>query len=67
MRDNDLLSIITLIDYNMLPCFRTKDFTRLQSVAPVILDHRYSLNPMPAACLLNTLGGRPFVSGSASI
>jgi hypothetical protein len=45
MCDNDLLSITALIDYNMLPCFRTKDFTRLQSVAPVILDHRYSLDP----------------------
>jgi hypothetical protein len=67
MRDNHILSIIELIDYNMLFCFRTKDFTRLQSVASVIQDHRYSLNPMPAACLLNTLCGRSFVSRSANI
>jgi hypothetical protein len=49
MCDNDLLSIIALIDYNMLACFRTeKDFNWLQSVAPVIQDHRHSLKPMPA-------------------
>ena len=28
---------------------------------------RLSLKPMPAKCSLNTLGGKPFVSGSASI
>jgi hypothetical protein len=54
MSDNDLLSITVLIDYNMFPCFRTKDFSRLQFVSPVIQDHRYSLNPMSAACLLNS-------------
>jgi hypothetical protein len=59
MRDNDRLSINALIEYNMLPCFRMKRyFTKLQSVAPVIQDHRHSLKPMPATCCLNTLGGR---------
>jgi hypothetical protein len=30
-------------------------------------NHRLSLKPMPATCSLNTLGGKPFVNGSASI
>jgi hypothetical protein len=61
MRYNDQLSITALIDYNMLPCFRTEGyFTRLQYVAHVIQDHRHSLKPMSTTCCLNTLGGRPF-------
>jgi hypothetical protein len=44
MRDNDRLSITALIDCNIIPCFRTKGYiTRLQSVAPVIQDHKHSL------------------------
>jgi hypothetical protein len=63
MCDNDRLSITTLNDYNMIPCFRTKRyFIRLQFVAPVNQDHMHSLKPMSATCCLNTLGGRPFVS-----
>jgi hypothetical protein len=30
-------------------------------------NHRLSLKPMSATCSLNTLGGKPFVNGSASI
>jgi hypothetical protein len=30
-------------------------------------NHRLSRKPMPAKCSLNTLGGKPFVSGSANI
>jgi hypothetical protein len=30
-------------------------------------NHRLPIKPMPAKCSLNTLGGKPFVSGSASI
>jgi hypothetical protein len=67
MCDNDLLSITALIDYNMLSASERKHFTRLQFVAPVIQDHRHSLNLMSAAWLLNTLGERPFVNGSTSI
>jgi hypothetical protein len=68
MRDNDRLSITALIDYNMLPFFRmNRYFTRLQSVAHVIQDHRHSVKSMLVTCCLNTLGGRPFMSGSASI
>jgi hypothetical protein len=33
----------------------------------VIQDHKHSLKPMSAMYSLNTLGGRPFVSGSANI
>jgi hypothetical protein len=32
-----------------------------------IQNHRLSLKPMPAKCFLNTLGGKPFISGSAII
>jgi hypothetical protein len=51
MCDNDQLSITALINYNMLHCFKTKRyFTRLQSVAHVIQDHRHSLKPMLVTC-----------------
>jgi hypothetical protein len=67
MRDHDRLSITTLIDYNMLHCFRMKRyFVRLQSVAPMIQNNRHSLKPMLATCCLNTLSGKTFVSGFAS-
>jgi hypothetical protein len=33
----------------------------------VFKNHTLSLKPMPATCSLNTLGGKPFVNGSASI
>jgi hypothetical protein len=32
MRDNDRLSIIALIDYNMLACFRTKKILYLVAI-----------------------------------
>jgi hypothetical protein len=32
-----------------------------------IQNHKLSLKPMSAKCSLNTLGGKPFVSGSAII
>jgi hypothetical protein len=68
MHDNDQLIITTLIDYNMLACFRTKRyFIWLQSVAFVIQDLGTPFNPCRLCVVLTRWVEDLFVSGSASI
>ena len=64
--EHELLSrsvAIRLNSYNAPLCFENRYSTR-----PLVSrNHRFSYKPMSARCSLNTLGGKPFVSGSASI
>jgi hypothetical protein len=57
-------------DYSVSSHLKTRLYFlwgRLFCMASLSRDHRLSLKPMLATCSLNTLGGKPFVSRSASI
>jgi hypothetical protein len=65
LRHNSQLRTIRLNNYHA-PFHPEKDSHII--LGPLVSkNHRLSLKPMPATCSLNTLGGKPFVNGSASI
>jgi hypothetical protein len=65
LRHNSQLRTIRLNDYHA-PFHSEKDSHLILGLL-VSKNHRLSLKPIPAMCSLNTLGGKPFVNGSASI
>jgi hypothetical protein len=65
LRHNSQLRTIRLNNYHA-PFHSEKDFHLI--LGPLVSkNHSLSLKPMPATCSLNTLGGKPFINGSASI
>jgi hypothetical protein len=65
LRHNSQLRTIRLNNYHT-PFHSEKDSHLI--LGPLVSkNHMLSLKPMPATCSLNTLGGKPFVNGSASI
>jgi hypothetical protein len=65
LRHNSQLRTMRLNNYHA-PFHSEKD-SHLILEPSVSKNYRLSLKPMPAMCSLNTLGGKPFVNGSASI
>jgi hypothetical protein len=65
LRHNTQLRTIRLNNYHAH--FHSEKDSHLILGHLVSKNHRLSLKPMPTTCSLNTLGGKPFVNGSASI
>jgi hypothetical protein len=65
LRHNSQLRTIRLNNYHTH--FHSEKDSHLILRPLVSKNHRLSLKPMPATCSLNTLGGKPFLNGSASI
>jgi hypothetical protein len=65
LRHNSQLCTIRLNNYHA-PFHSEKDSHLI--LGPLVSkNHSLSFKPMPATCSLNTLGGKPFINGSASI
>jgi hypothetical protein len=65
LRHNSQLRTIRLNNYHAP--FHSEKNSHLILGTLVSKNHRLSLKPMPATCSLNTLSGKLFVNGSASI
>jgi hypothetical protein len=65
LRHNSQLRTIRLNNYHAN--FNSEKDSHLILWPLVSKNHKLSLKPMPVTCSLNTLGGKPFVNGSASI
>jgi hypothetical protein len=65
LRHNSQLRTMRLNNYHT-PFHSEKDSHLI--LGPLVSkNHRLSLKPMSPTCSLNTLGGKPFINGSASI